>query len=163
MRLVPPKRAGRHAASSSVAQICPISAAPCVLASHSPITPQRRTVILIRVLSDPSFCYEASLFRTLGHPARVRILELLRDGEQTVGALQESLGLTSGGTSQHLAARRRIGVFGSRREGRSIFCRASDLRVFCLLDTSRELIARSLQEQQALLEVLAAERLSFAP
>ena len=53
---------------------------------------------------------KAALFRVLGHPARVRILELLRDGERSVGALQAELGLDSGGTSQHLAALRRIGL-----------------------------------------------------
>ena len=60
---------------------------------------------------------KANLFRVLGHPARVRILELLRDGERSVGALQAELGLDSGGTSQHLAALRRIGLVASRREG----------------------------------------------
>ncbi len=34
---------------------------------------------------------KANLFRVLGHPARVRILELLRDGERSVGALQAAL------------------------------------------------------------------------
>ena len=107
--------------------------------------------------ATPLYVTKASLFRTLGHPARVRILELLRDGEHAVGALQEALDLDSGGTSQHLAALRRIGLVESRREGTSVFYRAADRRVFDLLDTGRELIARSLAEQQELLEELAAE------
>jgi DNA-binding transcriptional ArsR family regulator len=105
----------------------------------------------------PLYVTKASLFRTLGHPVRVRILELLRDGEHAVGALQEALDLDSSGTSQHLAALRRIGVVESRREGTSVFYRAVDLRVFALLDIGRELIARTLHEQQELLEELAAE------
>src|SRR5260221_8867542 len=60
---------------------------------------------------------KANLFRVLGHPARVRILELLREEELSVGALQVALDLDSGGTSQHLAALRRIGLVESRREG----------------------------------------------
>lgn len=107
--------------------------------------------------ATPLYVTKASLFRTLGHPARVRILELLRDGEHAVGALQEALDLDSGGTSQHLAALRRIGLVESRREGTSVFYRAADPRVFALLDIGRELIARSLAEQQELLEELAAE------
>jgi len=97
------------------------------------------------------------MFRTLGHPARVRILELLRDGEHAVGALQDALDLDSGGTSQHLAALRRIGLVESRREGTSVYYRATDHQVFALLDVGRALIARSLREQQVLLEELAAE------
>ena len=107
--------------------------------------------------ATPLYVTKASLFRTLGHPARVRILELLRDGEHAVGALQEALDLDSGGTSQHLAALRRIGLVESRREGTSVFYRATDPRVFGLLDIGRELIARALAEQQELLEELAAE------
>lgn len=107
--------------------------------------------------ATPLYVTKASMFRTLGHPARVRILELLRDGEHAVGALQEALGLDSGGTSQHLAALRRIGLVESRREGTSVYYRAADPKVFDLLDVGRELIARSLHEQQVLLEELAAE------
>jgi ArsR family transcriptional regulator len=63
---------------------------------------------------------KANLFRVLGHPARVRILELLREGERSVGTLQTELELDSGGTSQHLAALRRIGLVASRRDGNSV-------------------------------------------
>lgn len=97
---------------------------------------------------------KANLFRVLGHPVRVRILELLRDGERSVGSLQAELGLDSGGTSQHLAALRRIGVVDSRREGTSVFYRAADPRVFDLLEAGRALITRQLAEQQSILQEL---------
>ena len=45
----------------------------------------------------PAHELKANLFRVLGHPARVRILELLRDGERSVDSLQAELGLDSGG------------------------------------------------------------------
>ena len=107
--------------------------------------------------ATPLYVTKAAMFRTLGHPARVRILELLHDGELSVGALQEALGLDSGGTSQHLAALRRIGLVESRREGTSVFYRASDPQVFEQLEVGRTLIARSLAEQQSLLEELESE------
>ena len=97
---------------------------------------------------------KASLFRVLGHPARVRILELLRDGERSVGALQAELGLDSSGTSQHLAALRRIGLVHARREGTSVYYRVDDERVFYLLTAGRDIIGRRLAEQQSLLEEL---------
>jgi DNA-binding transcriptional ArsR family regulator len=107
--------------------------------------------------ATPLHVTKATLFRTLGHPARVRILELLADGERSVGALQNALDLDSGGTSQHLAALRRIGLVDSRREGTSVYYRASDPQVFALLDAGRGIIARGLAEQQSLLEELEAE------
>ncbi len=99
----------------------------------------------------PAHELKANLFRVLGHPARVRILELLRDGERSVGALQAELELDSGGTSQHLAALRRIGLVESRREGTSVFYRVDDEHVFDLLAAGRSIIGRRLAEQQSIL------------
>ena len=104
--------------------------------------------------ATPLYVTKAAFFRTLGHPARVRILELLRDGELSVGALQEELGIDSSGTSQHLSALRRIGLVESRREGTSVYYRASDPQVFALLEVGRAIIAHTLTEQQSLLEEL---------
>jgi DNA-binding transcriptional ArsR family regulator len=104
--------------------------------------------------TDPVHLAKADLFRVLGHPARVRILELLRDGERSVGALQAELGLDSGGTSQHLSALRRIGLVESRREGTSVYYRVGDEHVFDLLEAGRAIIGRRLTEQQSILRGL---------
>jgi ArsR family transcriptional regulator len=105
--------------------------------------------------SGPVHEVKAALFRVLGHPARVRILELLRDGERSVGQLQAELDLESGGTSQHLSALRSVGVVESRREGTSVLYRVDDERVFDLLAAGRDVIARRLEAEQVLLRDLA--------
>ncbi|MGZ4393903.1 MAG: ArsR/SmtB family transcription factor [Gaiellaceae bacterium] len=104
--------------------------------------------------SGPVHEVKANLFRVLGHPARVRILELLRGGERSVGSLQAELGLDSGGTSQHLSALRRIGLVESRREGTSVFYRVDDEHVFELLEAGAAIITRRLAEQQTILSEL---------
>src|SRR3954453_22485084 len=104
--------------------------------------------------ADPVHEVKANLFRVLGHPARVRILELLREEERSVGALQAALGLDSGGTSQHLAALRRIGLVESRREGTSVYYRVDDAHVFDLLEAGRAIISRQLSRQQSILHEL---------
>ena len=55
-----------------------------------------------RMWSDPVYVRKAQLFRVLGHPVRIRMLELLLDGERTVGDLQAALSLDSSGASRHL-------------------------------------------------------------
>lgn len=105
--------------------------------------------------AGPVHVVKANLFRVLGHPARVRILELLREEELSVGALQAALELDSGGTSQHLAALRRIGLVESRREGTSVYYRVVDEHVFDLLEAGRAIITRQLAEQQTILQDLA--------
>jgi ArsR family transcriptional regulator len=87
----------------------------------------------------------------------VRILELLRDGERTVGDLQAELGLDSSGTSQHLGVLRRQGVLESRRDGTSVYYRVRDPRTFELLDVARGILTTSLEASRALLAEMEAE------
>jgi len=103
----------------------------------------------------PIHSIKADFFRVLGHPARVRILELLRDGDQTVGELQAALDLDSSGTSQHLAALRRTGIVEGRKEGTSVRYSVRDPRVFELLEIARQIISSGLAETKALLEELS--------
>lgn len=98
----------------------------------------------------------ADFFRLLGHPARVRVLELLRDSERTVGDLQAALGLDSSGTSQHLTAMRRQGLLDSRRQGTSVYYRVRDPRTFQLLETAKQILTSQLEETRDLLGGLNA-------
>jgi ArsR family transcriptional regulator len=109
----------------------------------------------------PVYALKAALFRTLGHPARVRLLQLLREGEQSVGALQAALGLDSGGTSQHLAALRTRGLVTSRREGTSVYYRVKDPRTLELLELAKTILTAELEANRALLDELADE--DFGP
>ncbi len=98
---------------------------------------------------------KAEFFRTLGHPARVRVLELLKGGEMTVGDLQAELGIDSSGTSQHLGVMRRRGILEARKEGTSVYYRVRDPRVFQMLESARQVIGSHLEEANALLDELA--------
>jgi DNA-binding transcriptional ArsR family regulator len=101
--------------------------------------------------AKPIHQIKAEFFRTLGHPARVRVLELLKDGEMTVGDLQAKLGIDSSGASQHLSAMRRQGILEARKEGTSVFYRVRDPRIFQMLESARQVIGSHLEEANALL------------
>ena len=109
------------------------------------------------VRSDPVYVTKAQLFRVLGHPVRIRILELLSEGERTVGDLQAQLDLDSSGTSQHLGALRQLGLLDARREGTSVYYRIKDPRVSQLLAVARQILTSALADSQALLADLAGE------
>jgi ArsR family transcriptional regulator len=102
----------------------------------------------------PIYVLKAELFRVLGHPARVRILELLQEGERAVGDLQAELGLDSSGTSQHLAALRRIDAVEGRREGTSVLYSVRDPRFHELLRIGRALVMTRMEHSRAMLEDL---------
>ena len=100
---------------------------------------------------QPIHRIKADFFRVLGHPVRVRILELLRDGERSVGALQEALELDSSGTSRHLGILRRQGVLDARRDGTSVYYRVKDPRTFQLLEVARQILTTLYEDAQAML------------
>jgi DNA-binding transcriptional ArsR family regulator len=120
-------------------------------AKPGPASPDARA----HVRSDPVYVAKAQLFRALGHPVRIRILELLADQERTVGDLQGELNLDSSGTSQHLAALRQQGVLESRRAGTNTYYRIRDPRVSQLLAVARQLLTTALSDSQALLNDLS--------
>jgi ArsR family transcriptional regulator len=105
---------------------------------------------------QPIHRVKADFFRLLGHPVRVRVLELLREGERSVGELQAALGMESSGTSQHLSAMRKQRLLDTRRQGTSVFYRVRDPRVFQLLEVARQVLTSQLEETRALLDDLSA-------
>ncbi len=63
----------------------------------------------------------AEVLKTVAHPLRLRIVELLESGEKSVNELRDLLGVTQPLTSQHLLQMRMRGVLGSRREGTLVY------------------------------------------
>lgn len=96
--------------------------------------------------------FKADLFRALGHPTRIRILELLREQTtMTVGDLQQALGIGAATTSQHLSVLRSHSLVVARREGTSVWYGVRDPELYQLLDAARALFERQLHSQTQLL------------
>ena len=68
-------------------------------------------------MSVPLYQAKAELFRTLGHPVRIRVLELLQDGPKPVRDLLADIDVEASNLSQQLAVLRRAGMVTSSREG----------------------------------------------
>lgn len=99
----------------------------------------------------------ARRFRALGEPMRVRILDLLRDGELSVNELTEQLSASQQNVSKHLALLVDVGMLSRRKDGNRVYYRIADEGVFALC----EQICGSLQAQlSALAELVGATPLS---
>jgi ArsR family transcriptional regulator len=96
--------------------------------------------------------FKAELFKTLSHALRLRILDILRDGELTVGELQRRLGAEQSSISQHLAALRAHDLVRARRVGTSVWYSVTDPELWRLLDIARTIYERQLRDRQAHLE-----------
>jgi DNA-binding transcriptional ArsR family regulator len=101
---------------------------------------------------------KADLFRALGHPARIRILELLASGERTVQELQDALELDQPAVSQHLAALRSRHLVTSRKDGTLARYTLRSRLVADLLRVARELLGHRLTESQSMLRALRREK-----
>src|SRR5215218_5647368 len=79
-------------------------------------------------------------FQVMADPTRVRILELLLDGERNVGELVEALGLQQGRVSSHLTCLRWCGFVATRRVGKFVYYRLADERVVTLFQLAHGML-----------------------
>jgi len=94
---------------------------------------------------------KAELFRALAHPARVRVLEVLTEGERSVGELQPLVGIELSHLSQQLAVLRRAGLVAARKERSSVYYSLRDPLVADLLAVAKRLLVAQLSETRDLL------------
>lgn len=77
-------------------------------------------------LSDTALDLIAGRFRALSEPMRLRLLNLLMQGEQSVGQLVEATGSSQANVSKHLSLLREAGMVGVRKEGLTSICFIAD-------------------------------------
>lgn len=97
---------------------------------------------------------KADLFKALAHPGRVRILELLAEGERTVGELATGTGMELSHLSQQVTVLRRAGVVDSRRVKNTVICSLRDPQTAELMAVARRMLTRTLRDDQELLAAL---------
>ncbi|MBI1878448.1 MAG: helix-turn-helix transcriptional regulator [Chloroflexi bacterium] len=110
-------------------------------------------------MQDPLRRFKAEFFKALAHPARIKILELLRSGEMSVNELQAHLEIEPSTVSQQLAVLRSRNIVETRKVGTSVFYRVRDPQVFELLDVARRIFNTHLIDTQSILEQLEEEKM----
>jgi DNA-binding transcriptional ArsR family regulator len=93
------------------------------------------------VVSVPLYQAKAEFLRTLGHPARIRILELLSERDHAVHELLEQIAIEPSNLSQQLGVLRRTSMVVSRREGGQVLYSISVPEVRDLLLAARTILA----------------------
>jgi len=78
--------------------------------------------------------HAAEVLKAVAHPLRLQIVEVLQDGEHSVGEIVEALGEKQAVTSQQLNLMKDRGVLASRREGAKVFYRIQNPNVIRVLD-----------------------------
>ena len=94
-----------------------------------------------------AYVFEARVLKALAHPVRLRIVDILRGGEQCVCDLETTLGLRQACVSQHLMTLRRAGVVTDRKDGLRVYYHVSDSGVHAVLDTARSMVSQQARKQ----------------
>jgi DNA-binding transcriptional ArsR family regulator len=81
-----------------------------------PSTKSSRPLVDLDALAQAAEC-----LKTLAHPHRLRIVEMLLGGRYTVGELAEACGIPSHMASEHLRLMQRCGFLDATREGRTVY------------------------------------------
>ncbi|NGX08163.1 transcriptional regulator [Mycobacteroides franklinii] len=96
---------------------------------------------------QPLYRMKADFFKTLGHPVRIRVLELLSERDQAVSEMLPEVGIEAANLSQQLAVLRRAGLVTARREGQSVLYTLTSPRVAELLATARKILTGVVADQ----------------
>ncbi|TDA69885.1 MAG: ArsR family transcriptional regulator [Clostridia bacterium] len=101
--------------------------------------------------SDHIFQLEADFLKSLAHPTRLRIQDLLREGERCVCEVTEELELEQANVSQHLAVLKRQGLISSRKDGLRVIYRLDYPEVYTLVELIKRILKRQAENAVAAL------------
>jgi DNA-binding transcriptional ArsR family regulator len=104
--------------------------------------------------APPLYQVKAEFLRTLGHPARIRVLELLSERDYAVHELLAEIEIEPSNLSQQLGVLRRAGLVRQRREGAAVVYSIAVPEIRDLLLVARQILLRLLSEQEDLREQL---------
>ena len=102
--------------------------------------------------------FKAQIFQALANPTRIAIVEALRDGELTAGALLTLLGGEQSNLSQHLAVLRVKHVVASRKSGNQVYYALRDPVLIQVLDLLKQYVSAHLSDTLAMLGEMGPEQ-----
>ena len=103
------------------------------------------------MVDDSYYERQARICQVLADPKRLRLLDVLRAGERSVGELAAALGVAYPNVSQHLTVMREAGLVATRREGTTIYYRLAYPRIIEACDIVHEILWAQLTDAAALI------------
>ncbi len=101
-------------------------------------------------MNDEVYELHARVCKSLSSPVRLRVLDLLRDGERTVKDLVPLTGVSQPNLSLHLKYLRENGVLERRQEGTTVYYRVARPEIFDAIDIFRRILSKKLARERRL-------------
>lgn len=99
--------------------------------------------------TENGFVGEAELLKTLGHPIRLKIIEVLIANKSCVKNIWEALGLPQATVSQHLVSLKNKGIVSCKRDGVMMCYELSDKRIESIFNILKDYSSSSLDNHSA--------------
>src|SRR3989304_9210136 len=96
------------------------------------------------------YAYHAEMCKVFPHPKRLELIELLREGEFSVGDLSQKLELSPANLSQHLAMMRERRILACRKEGNTVYYRIVNPKLMQAFDLLRQIMGGQLTQEASL-------------
>jgi len=96
---------------------------------------------------------EADFLKALAQPMRLKILEVLKNGEKCVCKIYPAVGGEQSNISRHLIFMRKAGILNCRKEGLMVFYSVRNPKVFEVLGLVKDLLRSQMEETHKALEV----------
>ena len=106
---------------------------------------------------DMVYKVKADFLKALSHPLRLKVIETLKHGERSVGALVRQLGVQRSSLSRHLIALRDAGILKSRQERTTVYYNIQDHGIFHVLRPIAVMLRKKFKESERVLSTLGKE------
>lgn len=100
--------------------------------------------------------FKAEFFKALAHPVRIRIVELLAEGERSVNELQALLGSEGSTVSQQLTVLRAKQIVSGTKDGAKVIYSLRDPAIADVLQAAKTVISNQFADTLALLDKMSS-------
>ena len=94
---------------------------------------------------------KAEILKALAQPTRLKILELLRDGEKCICEIVPALNGEQSNISRHISLMQKTNLVVTRKDGVKVMVKVKDLELFNILDGVSKILKDRFKEQEKLL------------
>jgi len=97
---------------------------------------------------------KAEILKALAQPTRLKILELLRDGEKCICEIVPAINGEQSNISRHISLMQKSHLVTTRKDGVKVMVKVKDSRVFEVLDSISTILKSRMSEQSKLIRAL---------
>lgn len=107
------------------------------------------------MMKNDIYQMRAEIFKVLGHPTRLKLLDLLKEGEKCVCEICPEMEMEQPNISQHLALLKERGIVDSRKEGLKVYYWIVNKEIFKVIDCVNKVIKKRLSTVKSMLSSIA--------